>query len=895
MNNKRKNQKLDSMISLAKKIEKGQFSKEEILKLIKNADFAMLFDFDSGVFKRIIKIENEFIQIMVDWEAINSLDRMVYRIGVKSPHLAYILALLNYECSKSFNDERLICVCANTLGTLNRKLKNMDESIGFYKEALKIAVKILDDKSQIIIMQNLALTYSELGNYEKSRDCQLKALAIAKKIKDKESECKLLNGLGNSCFCQGELHGALNFYQRAVQLAKEIGDQVTLNILLNNMGNINRDLGNFQVAFNYYERALDIAENIDDKRNKGLCINNLGLLYYLVGNYTEAISLFKQAQEIAREIGDKQGENNSIGNLGLVYIKLNDFYHAITYLKQALKLSKETGIRRDESIWLANLGAVYYISLGNLDQAIDYLQGALTISTEIGDEQNKGTCLANLGNIFCVFQNYDKAMDYFQQALSTYQKIGSIPGEEKTYYILGDLYENQFGELQRAYDCFRQSIELSEKIQIGVSQEEHKRGLISQAEHIYERMVSLCIKIEKFNEAFEFAEKIKYRTFLDLLSTVEIEPSDIEKCLSLKQIKENLTAQKENITLIEYFLTDKQIFIFIIRSDDLNLHIEKVNLSIHDLFYYLDTFKQAINEFEQGVLDFYTSEFNQQNWESLSHYFITPIIDYIKKDDLIYFIPHRLLHYLPLHALKYEGQYLIERNPVAYAPSASIIPYCQKKRKGKCETCLVLGDSLGTKGHDNLTYSKKEAVIIADLYDTKAYLHEEANKATVKRILQNNDIDIIHFSCHGKFEQDQVVESGIELSDGRLTIKEISNLHLNADLVNLSICESGINKRNPGDELIGLTRSFIHAGTSSVMVSLWQICDESTSILMRDFYTRLRTGESKSEALRNAVLALIKTEKRNENNQPIYGLDGKPEKYNHPYYWASFILVGDYK
>ena len=111
--------------------------------------------------------------------------------------------------------------------------------------------------------------------------------------------------------------------------------------------------------------------------------------------------------------------------------------------------------------------------------------------------------------------------------------------------------------------------------------------------------------------------------------------------------------------------------------------------------------------------------------------------------------------------------------------------------------------------------------------------------------------------------------------DGILTAREIYNIRLNAQLVTLSACQTGINERTQGDELIGLTRSFIYAGASSVVVSLWPVNPISTKKLMLEFYAFLRNGKDKAVALQEAQKKLI-------------------DEYSHPYYWAPFTLVGHY-
>jgi CHAT domain-containing protein len=239
----------------------------------------------------------------------------------------------------------------------------------------------------------------------------------------------------------------------------------------------------------------------------------------------------------------------------------------------------------------------------------------------------------------------------------------------------------------------------------------------------------------------------------------------------------------------------------------------------------------------------------------------------------LYLVPHDVLHYLPLHALKVEGKYLIERNPVLYTPSASVLKYCQAKRKGRRETALVLGDSDAERP---LPYAYVEALKVAETFGSESYLGQVARRSLVKEKLENerDAIDILHFACHGYFHPFQALKSGILMApepdqqeqtefettlhglpvNRYLTAEEFFGMEMRADLVTLSACESGVNQLRPGDELFGLMRALIYAGTPSVVMSLWAVDEISSSILMDKFYEALKNEKTKVEALQSAQL-----------------------------------------
>jgi CHAT domain-containing protein len=260
--------------------------------------------------------------------------------------------------------------------------------------------------------------------------------------------------------------------------------------------------------------------------------------------------------------------------------------------------------------------------------------------------------------------------------------------------------------------------------------------------------------------------------------------------------------------------------------------------------------------------------------------------------------------------------------------------YCRAKRQGRRQTALVMGDPQG-----DLPFSGAEAARVAAHFGAQPLLGPAAAKPALLAALsdeaQHGAWDVIHLACHGRFDAEHPLQSGIALaasgSGGLLTAGEIFGLQLRAELVTLSACQSGVNQRHPGDELIGLTRSLIYAGAPSVLVSLWSVDDLSTGLLMERFYATWRSDPqvSKAHALRAAqqwlrtltrdeVLAHVQTARAAARSQALAGspqaatahrlwftLDARrlaleemapgDRPFQHPFYWAPFVLVGDWQ
>ena len=312
--------------------------------------------------------------------------------------------------------------------------------------------------------------------------------------------------------------------------------------------------------------------------------------------------------------------------------------------------------------------------------------------------------------------------------------------------------------------------------------------------------------------------------------------------------------------LAEYFMSGDLTLLFLVRADYKQPVIEAIDLSA------------------EAALQFATESFgggrsarsvDLDAWQERFGPLVAPVANHCDEGDIVWLVPHGPLHYLPLHALTVDGRYLIERNPVCYAPSASVMKYCKAKRTGRRERALVVGDSRG-----DLAHAREEALTVAGFFGARPYLREEATKATIRDLLvrEGETLDVLHLACHGRFDAEDALRSGILLApgpndaedlDATLTAEELLTYRMRADLVTLSACDSGVNEQRPGDELIGLTRALIYAGTPSVIVSLWHVDDLSASLLMRGFYRHLlqppgTASASKAHALQAAQLEVMR-------------------------------------
>ncbi len=401
------------------------------------------------------------------------------------------------------------------------------------------------------------------------------------------------------------------------------------------------------------------------------------------------------------------------------------------------------------------------------------------------------------------------------------------------------------------------------------------------------------------------------------------------------------------VILAEYFTTEDLTLLFIVRADFAQPVVVEIPVARDELRRYVAAHFGASSGGNR------VRGLDEEEFQARCGPFIAPLLPWTAEGDILWLAPHDVLHYLPLHALRvevgatttvgatlrgrpYRGRpYLIARNPVCYSPSASVMPYCHAKRKpARGGRSLVLGDS---RPDLPLPFAREEARRVAQLLGCEPLLGPAASKAQVLATLadeaERQAVDVLHIACHGYFDADAALQSGLLLAPdgdgGVLTAEEIFGLQMRAELVTLSACESGVNERRPGDELIGLTRALIYAGTPSVLVSLWRVDDLATSLLMEQFYRAWRGGMGKAQALQAAQCWLMRLPRdealmalKTARDQALAayrqagGEDGRArqwwaalaarcseleEEYRpgdcpfaHPYYWAPFVLVGDW-
>lgn len=492
---------------------------------------------------------------------------------------------------------------------------------------------------------------------------------------------------------------------------------------------------------------------------------------------------------------------------------------------------------------------------------------------------------------------------------------------------MGDLYwvalfeRGRIAEAERQFEqassYYRQAVDIVELQRSSINTEASKIGFVGDKQSLYARLVSVLIAQGKVAEAFEYVERAKSRALVDMLSAkgdFSIRGADSARAtLLLQQLDSvdlsapvaggsanpdvpgmrNLVAAQhelrsaapefsslvavssvpldeiksllgEDEQLVEYYYHGNELYVFVLGRSGL----QALKLDVAGLADEVGQFRSAIGQAGAALWQTPAKSLYERLWK--------PVQEVLTARNIVV-VGHGTLHYLPFAALQdADENFLVDRYALRFLPSAGVLKYLRAPWQGKSAQLLALGNpDLGDPKLD-LHFAQDEAKVIAGLFPgSRLLVRKEASESSFKEA--GAAFARLHFAAHGKFQPDDPLGSGLYLSgdagnDGVLTAGELYSMNLDADLVTLSACETGLGKIANGDDVVGLTRGFLYAGSRSIVASLWSVDDRATGELMKALYGNLAVMD-KAHALRQAQ---IKTR----------------ETFPHPFFWAAFTLTG---
>ena len=793
-----------------------------------------------------------------------------------------------YSCSRICDFIYSSTLSLNNLADLYKSLGDYGRAEPLLKRSLAIWEKALGLEHPRVAtgLNNLAALYYSLGDYAKAEPLYKRSLAINEKALGLEHPY-VAGGLNNLAL----LYEALGDNARAEPLLKRslairekaLGpEHPDVALSLNNLAMLYQFLGDYTRAEPLYKRALAIWEKAlgPDHPSVAAGLDNLAFLYLADGRTGEALDIFKKQDGPA--------------GIGACYLAKSNYRKAEKEFQRSLRRTQKKG--RKKYIITDHIGlGLSYEGLGEPEMARRHFKKAIELIEAqwqtLGLSARKTFLAGKVGAGFSRLDAYEGMVRaIIKEKKRGYQKEALLYAEKVKSRTLLEMLAARGARGVGKKD--REVLARDRRFQQEISTLRKRLSILANLGHKAPEGEKERVEqgLNKTLQNYErFINEVKLED-TELASLITVEATPVEKIQSLLD---------PSTTVLEYFTTKDKTYAWLITRDDVRMY--ELNLGKKPLLAMVNELllpnisnrsrrPEPLITLSTGKLQTEKTgkqerEKNRQRFLKATRKFyrsiLGPLEDGIRTDRLIV-VPHGALHKVPFAALNDGKKFLVDKYALSVVPSSTVIEYVVKKRNRNRGRFLAFANP--ETEYIPLGFAELEVSGISGLFSKKEiYFRGEATEGRAKG--RTNSPDIIHFACHGEFNDKQPMQSGLLLSkdadnDGYLQVHEIFGLELgNANLVVLSACETAVSKIYGGDDLVGLSRGFIYAGTPSLLATLWEVDDQSTAILMKKFYENWqKKGMTKPEALRQAQTALKSM-----------------SQYRHPYYWAPFIMIGDWR
>ncbi|HEK85249.1 MAG TPA: CHAT domain-containing protein [Candidatus Aminicenantes bacterium] len=815
-----------------------------------------------------------------------------------------------------------------------RLQEKYQESEQLFLRAIQLSHNIGLKELELKILRQISFVYLYQTSFqiEKFYKTSQEALKIAKDINHFFEISCALNQLGFYYSLKNDYKKAYNLFFEAANVAEKSGKLDKIPECLDNLGTISYYFGNFDLSEYYYKKSLEIYEKAADIKNIVSSLSALSISKYKkqkvnyefidVNDYIKTMLI---ALEIAK--GSNQGELEAsiLNNIGYIYLE-NNLEKAEDYIRQGLERGIALKNKKVIAASLNNLGTIYFRK-NQIDEAIKNYEKSLSISLKIdywpeiwNDYLGLGQCYERIGKYEMALNAYERAVEIINKIRQTidldFNKI-SFDRDKRPLYegiirCLVRLREKNDSNVDINNSIFNfmhkiKAVAFKDELD-KMSSDKRSRDNIEELSQTNQQISKLIADAENYNND-EFSSRLlelEYRYFqmLNEVNNKRINQGEIDYYLNLHKFQSE--AIDDGLILLDYYLGQSESYCFLISQD--KYQIIKLP-SARNIENSIELYLKLLADPSIEKTDLFTAGFR------IASLLIPPISDLGDKINSLVIIPDGLLNYLPFESLVLEDRndlnqkkYLVEKFRVSYAPSIPAFykfkkspkqngyrkeflgfgnPYYDPKEQKRARSLAFFLKGQQVEGRFNLpslSYTQLEIKEIARLFPASSYDLFMKKKATEDKLKSLNlrDYRILHFACHGLVSENFPQRSCLVFSlragtkeDGFLTVREIYNLKLKAELVVLSACETSRGAMEKLEGIIGLPRVFLLSGSQAVVSSLWSVNDHSTEEFMKNFYKYLLAGDYKDEALRKAKLKMIHSGK------------------SHPYYWAPFILTGN--
>lgn len=817
--------------------------------------------------------------------------------------------------AQGWGSQVAIANALNNMGAFYRLGGDLEKAIGALLEAMLAREASGDVLAMAMTARDLGLAYRSAGRLDEAMQWLEKALTLSRRIRDRGEEAFVLRDAAMVDADAGNYWKALERMRESARIFHKLGLSWPEGATIGHLPMIYGPLGDYEAALRNARQGLESADANHDPLMEQRIDEHLGNIYLKLGKPETALPYLRRSISLTSQTGAAHLHLNALLTLGEAYAAMGQYGKASAALEEGLAAARRMGRPAAEAQALDLLGE-FWLRRAGFGKAQAYFERSLAIAERIHLAEVSLAARRGLARVSIRTNHSEEAWRQLQPALDRMDALrGRIPTPDLRAHFVernASAYEEAIDALsglderepRRGYDREALSVaerakartfldllgELKANIRKGLSAEEQreKQGLESK---VSQALVALGKEDSERNRRAAAESEGKLAAWEESLRLTNPEYAAVRFPRPYSPEQARRLAGERGLTILEFVLGEQRSHLWVITGSAIRM----IRLA-----------PRARIEAAVGAYRAKLARPSMGDAETLSRQLYGMLLGeaepLLAGAQQLLIAPDGILYYLPFEALAPKpGRYLVEDYTIGYAPSVSVFASLRPARAGRAYDLLAYGDpafSPSAAAQVQGVY-RSAGILLSPLPNTRTEvreigalfprdkrtlrLGEEATEAGLKAE-KLGSYRLIHFATHAVIDERAPARSGIVLSlvntgkeDGILRASEIVNLDLNADLVTLSACQTGLGKVVRGEGMIGLTRAVLSAGSSRVLVSLWEVSDLATPALMKSFYARLAAGQSVAGALREAKIAMIHSD--------------RPARRD-PHFWAPFVVSG---
>lgn len=839
----------------------------------------------------------------------------------------YDNALINFHKAKKWREElelyKAAAVSDSNIGLIERDRGNLLKAVKSFKNAIMnngwtkyLEIDIADNETEefieeiakegnikraSIMFNNLALAHDDLGDHKLAISLWSKALLLNEYISDQVSIASILNNIGKAYFSRGRLDEAFDNLNKAYVILDRIKNIKKLSSVKFNLATLFALLGKNEYAKDYYLSAIKLRKDSGYKKGYFDSLLALGHVYEDEKNYNKALKNYLKAEKgfIDLELKGRLGNVK----LSIAELKLIDknYDEALLYATQANSLLYDYGSIRDYGRSLHFLGEIHFFDKKHR-LAKNKFEDSLDYAIQAENKLIQPKIYLSLSKTHFNLNDITQALAYAKLSISLFESLSNkldIPGDRASFnsnYHLAITYYCQLlianGEIKKALVEFDKSRIKTFGYWASEDDEDNKLEELTESLYIKEKL------------KLTVSGKNKQSLINDLNTDIRDLYRQIEKLGKQSQINKtpvsDIPELPDDTAVLEYMLDNNQAHVYLVYQGKVTVFV------LPDL----NELRSLASQLHESL-----NRHDRQSWNNVSKILSSKIIPNELRDmpiNKIVIIADDVLQTVPFSALQMDGKLLIDLFEINNAPSLSLYSKLINDVADMDIKVDVFADAIYDK-NDN-RFNESSALISTPIFKINNITRSGSSLSrlpntlkeaqSIKKLNPNNvnvtlgfqvsrvnylksikESSVLHFALHSIPNEKMAGMSSIELSrydssfheiNSSLTANDINRNKMNSQLIVLSACETSKGQYLKGEGYIGLTRSFFEAGAKTVVSSLWKVDDESTAVLMEEFYRQLFNGKSVIESLRNS--------QKQVSHMP---------RFRDPYYWAGFVVSGN--